>query len=74
MSSAFISKGKIAKVKDVEKQVAIDDYETDHLNNLTGLPSIEAIFPAYLGKLILKTENSVILYDLTNKYLNKVTK
>jgi len=70
ISSVFISKGKIAKVKDVEKKVEIDDYETDSLHKeIPGLPPVEAVFPASLGKIILRTENAIILYDITNKFL-----
>lgn len=56
-------------MKSTDKQVEIDDYETDalHKNFGVGLPAIEAVFPASLGKIILKTENSLILYDMTNK-------
>lgn len=64
-----MSKGKIAKVKDDDKSVGIDDYEADTLHkNLAGIPPVEQVFPATIGKIIVKTENSVILYDVTNKF------
>ena len=68
LNSVFISKGKIVKVRESDKTVDIDDYENDVLHkSIAGLPPVEAVFPASLGKVILKAEPGLILYDITNK-------
>lgn len=68
ISAVFISRDRFI-ILDKSKQIIVKNYQNEVIKKImTNITGIEALFPANSNsKIILKTEERVILYDLTAK-------
>ena len=65
----FVSKNKICRIKEQTKELEIFNYELeDSSHTIQGVPGlIEKIFAGTIGKVIIVTEEQIVLYDINAK-------
>mmetsp|Transcript_33418 Transcript_33418/g.30413 ORF Transcript_33418/g.30413 Transcript_33418/m.30413 type:complete len:504 (-) Transcript_33418:1241-2752(-) len=71
LSAIFINKEKVA-VLSTSKEVSILE-PSGSLRTLPNLPAVDMIYPGSLGKIVMRSENTAILYDTTTrKIINQI--
>ena len=65
--AVFIGKGKLLSLTE-EKEIKVADYENETIQkSISNIPSVDNIFAAPIGKVLIKSSDSLLLYDLTMK-------
>jgi coatomer protein complex subunit alpha (xenin) len=67
LSACFVTKDKMAILKIGREVEVVDINDQGPAKPITGVPPVDILYPGPMGKIILKTEDSAILYDITNK-------
>lgn len=72
LAATFISKDKMA-ILTTAKEVGILEMNNNNVRNLPNIPAIDMIYPAFMGKILLRSESIVMLYDtITRKIVNQI--
>jgi len=67
LGAVFIAKDRLAILSN-SKEVGLLD-NSGNIKNLANLPLIDMIYPAHMGKLIMRSDTAAILYDTTTRKL-----
>ncbi len=66
LGAVFVGKDKLAILSNAKEVGLLDN--SGNIKNLPNLPLVDMIYPANMGKIIMRTDTSAILYDTTTRY------